>query len=55
MVKHGIQRSAAAKEEGAAEPLSCHGKWGACQFLDICPRYGTYEQHKNYFDTKKDA
>ena len=43
IVKHGIEVSAKAKAEGIAQPLACHGKWGACGLLSKCPRYGKFD------------
>ena len=41
IVRYGVM-DAAEKHAGARmQPLNCHGKYGPCRWLPVCPRRGT--------------
>lgn len=43
VVRDGIHEAELNKQRGAAQPMNCHGKFGRCRFLNMCPRYGKYD------------
>ncbi len=56
IVRDGVRMAAEAKRTGVANPFACNDKYGQCIFLKngLCPRYGTFDQHKERFETAKE-
>ncbi len=54
IVRDGVMKAARAHADGYAQSMNCHGKYGPCRWMNVCPRRGAFVDWPDLVQTATD-